>query len=44
MEVTVMTLALTVVRQVIKNPAKKAKLRSILMKLRDAIDAAYADE
>jgi hypothetical protein len=44
MESSILALALTVIRAVVKNPEKKAKLKSILLKLRDAIDAAYADE
>ena len=44
MESTILTLALTVIRAVVKNPQKKFKLRSILLKLRDAINAAFADE
>jgi hypothetical protein len=44
MEATIFALAVTLLRQVIKNPAKKAKLKSLLLKLRDAIDAAYVVE
>lgn len=44
METSILALALAVIRSVVKNPTKKAKLKSILLKLRDAIDAAYADE
>jgi hypothetical protein len=44
METAVLTLALTVIKAVIKNPQKKAKLRSLMLKLRDAIDAAYGAE
>jgi hypothetical protein len=44
METTILTLALAVIRAVIKNPAKKARLKSLLQKLRDAIDAAFADD
>ena len=43
METTILTLALTVIRSVVKNPQKKAKLRAILLKVRDAIDAVYAE-
>jgi len=43
-ETTILTLAMTLIRSVIKNPKKKAQLRSLMMKLRDAIDAAYPDE
>ena len=44
MESTILTLALSVIRAVVKDPKKKARLKSALLKLRDAIDAAYADE
>jgi hypothetical protein len=44
METTILTLALTVIRQVVKNPAKKARLKSVLLKLKEAIEAAYAGE
>ena len=42
MESTILTLALTIIRAVVKNPQKKARLKALLLKLRDAIDAAYA--
>jgi hypothetical protein len=38
----ILSLALSVIRAVIKNPRKKEKLREAMMKLRDAIDAAFA--
>lgn len=41
MEATILTLALTVIRAVVKNPEKKMKLRSTLLKIRDAITAAF---
>lgn len=44
MESTILSLALAVIRAVVKNPAKKTRLKAALMKLRDAIDAAYAIE
>lgn len=44
MENTILTLALTVIRAVVKNPQKKQKLRAVLLKLRDAIEAAFAEE
>ena len=44
MESTILALALSVIRAVVKNPAKKARLKSVLLKLRDAIDSAYAGE
>ena len=44
MESTILSLALSVIRAVLKNPAKKEKLKSMLLKLRDAIDIAFADE
>jgi len=43
MEASILTIALTVIRAVIKNPEKKAKLRSILLKIRDAITAAFGE-
>jgi hypothetical protein len=43
MESTILALALSIVRAVVKNPAKKAKLKSVLLKIRDAIDAAFAE-
>jgi len=42
MEYTILTLALTVIRAVVKNPAKRARLKGLMLKLRDAIDLAYA--
>ena len=42
METTILTLALTIIREVVKNPKKKARLKNLLLKLRDAIDAAFA--
>jgi hypothetical protein len=44
MEATIITLALTLIRSVVRNPKKKAQLRSLMLKLRDAIDAAYGSE
>ncbi len=44
MESTILALALSIIRAVVRNPAKKARLKSVLLKLRDAIDAAYAGE
>ena len=41
MEASILALALTVVRAVMKNPEKKAKLRAVLLKIRDAISAAF---
>lgn len=41
MESTILTLALSVIRAVVRNPRKKEKLRAVLLKLRDAIDAAF---
>ena len=43
METTILTLALTIIREVVKNPKKKARLKNLLLKLRDAIDAAFAE-
>ena len=44
MESTIIALALSVLKSVVKNPKKKAQLKSALLKLRDAIDATYAEE
>lgn len=44
MESTILALALSVIRAVVKNPAKKEKLKTVLLKLRDAIDAAFAGD
>ena len=44
MEATILTFALTIIRAVVKNPKKKAQLKALLLKLRDAIDAAYAGD
>ena len=44
MEVTILTLALTVIRAVVKNPKKKEQLRSVLLRIRDAIDAVFPGE
>ena len=41
MEASILALALTVVRAVVKNPEKKSKLRTTLLKIRDAITIAY---
>ncbi len=41
MESTILALALSVIRAVIKNPQKKEQMKSIMLKLRDAIDAAF---
>lgn len=44
MESLIISLALTVIRSVIKNPAKRARLKSVLLNIRDAINAAYPGE
>ena len=41
MEASVLALALTVIRAVVKNPEKKVKLRSALLKIRDAISVSF---
>ncbi len=43
MEATILTLALTIIREVVKNPRKKARLRSLMLKIRDAINAAFPE-
>jgi len=44
MDSLIISLALSVIRAVVKNPAKRAKLKSVLISLRDAINAAYPGE
>ena len=44
MESTIISLVLVVIKEVVKNAAKKAKLKRALLSVRDAIDAAYAGE
>jgi hypothetical protein len=44
METTIIALVMTVIKALVKNPAKKDKLKKRLMALRDAIDAIYAGE
>lgn len=44
MESTILALALSIVKAVVKNPQKKAQLRSALLKIRDAIDAAFSQD
>jgi hypothetical protein len=44
MDATIIALVMTIVKGIIKNPAKKAKLKKALLAVRDAIDAAYSDE
>jgi hypothetical protein len=43
MESAVLAFALTIIRAVIKNPAKKQKLRGVLLKIRDAISLAFEE-
>jgi len=42
MDTMILTLALSLIRAIVKNPAKKRALRAALLNLRDAIDAAFA--
>jgi hypothetical protein len=44
MDSLIISLALGVIRAVVKNPAKREKLKSVLLSLRDAISAAYPGE
>jgi hypothetical protein len=37
----ILTLALGIVRNVVKNPEKKAKFREVMLNIRDAINAAF---
>jgi len=39
----VLSMALTIIRNVVKNPEKKAKFREVMLNIRDAISAAFAD-
>ena len=43
MEDIIITMAISTLLMTIKNGAKKAQLRSALLKLRNAISAAYPD-
>ena len=43
MEAAFLALALGIIRDAIKNPEKKKKLRAVMMKIRDAIDVAFAE-
>ncbi|HWQ03149.1 MAG TPA: hypothetical protein VNL38_01595 [Candidatus Nitrosotenuis sp.] len=44
MDTIAINLAIALIKSVIKNAEKRMKVRAIMLKLRDAIDAAYADE
>jgi hypothetical protein len=44
MEATILSLALAIVRSVVKNPDKKRKLRAAMLKIRDAIIAAFPED
>jgi hypothetical protein len=44
MESTILTLALSIIRSVVKNPKKRARLRDVMLQIRDAIDAAFGAE
>ncbi len=44
MEATILTLALSIIRSVVKNPKKRARLRDAMLQIRDAIDAAFGAE
>lgn len=37
-------MALTVIRTVVKNPQKAKKLKTVLLKIRNAINSAFPDE
>lgn len=43
MESTILVLALSLIRAAVKNPRKKEKLKKIMLEIRDAIDAAFAN-
>lgn len=44
MDSLIISLALSVITSVVKNPAKRQKLKSILLSMRNAINAAYPGE
>jgi hypothetical protein len=44
MEELIITMALSILLRVIKNPAHAAKFKAALLKLRDAINAAFPGE
>jgi hypothetical protein len=41
MDSFILTLALAVLKSVVKNPEKKVKLRSVLLQVRDAITTVF---
>ncbi len=41
MEEMIISVALSVIKSVVKNARKRAQMKSILLKVRDAISAAY---
>jgi hypothetical protein len=41
MDATILALVMTLIRQLVKNPKRKQALRDRMLKLRDAINAAY---
>ncbi len=44
MEESIMLMALTIIKAVIKNPKKKAALKKRLLQIRDAISGAFPSE
>jgi hypothetical protein len=44
MDSLIISLALNVITSVVKNPTKREKLKSILLSMRNAINAAYPEE
>lgn len=44
METTIIALAMTIIKGLVKNPAKKTKLKKVLIGLADAIYAVYVGE
>jgi hypothetical protein len=43
MEAAILTFALSIIREAVKNPEKKRKFRAAMLKIRDAINAAFPE-
>lgn len=44
MEDMIITMALSIILATIKNPAKKASLKAVMLKIRNAINVSYAGD
>lgn len=44
MDSMIITMAVAIILQSVKNPAKKAELKKAMLKIRNAINTAYADD